>query len=71
MEDMVDGRHAMTIHGREDTRAMGTKKILASFEGIRGSETLWVCLVVGLLSLQSFLPSSPGVSGSSMHFPAR
>jgi hypothetical protein len=38
MEDMgVD--HVMMIHGREDTRAMDTKKILASYEGIKVSET--------------------------------
>lgn len=38
MEDMVDD-HAKKIHGREAMRAVGMKKILASCEGIRRSET--------------------------------
>lgn len=62
---------AMTIHGREGTKAAGTMKIPASYEGIRAARHNAVCLVVGLLSLQSFLPSSPGVSLSSMRFPGR
>jgi len=38
MEDMADDR-ARTIRARGDTKGMGTKKILASFEGIRCGET--------------------------------
>jgi hypothetical protein len=31
--------HEKTIHGREHTKAMDTKKILASCDGIRVNET--------------------------------
>jgi hypothetical protein len=52
MEDMAAG-HAMTIRGREGTKAMGTKKTPESYGGTRAARHHAVCLVVGLLSLQS------------------
>ena len=56
MEDMVVDDRARTIHAKEDTRAMGTMKILASFEGIRGSETLCGLSCGGSLESSVFSP---------------
>lgn len=36
---MVDD-HGRTIRGREDTKAMDTKRILANFEGIKGQRDI-------------------------------
>jgi hypothetical protein len=67
---MVDD-HGRTILGREDTKAMDTKRILANFEGIRGSETSCGLSCGGSFESSVFPPLSPGVSGSSMRSSAR
>jgi len=69
MDEMADTEvaHAMTIHGRDSMKAMATKRILAKFEGTRCSEASFGLSCGGFLDLQSFFPSTPGVSGSSIH----
>lgn len=66
-EDTVDDHERMTRE-KDSTRATVTKRILASCGDIRCSRTLSVCLVVGFSSIQSFFPSSPGVSGFRCYF---
>jgi hypothetical protein len=67
MVDMEDDLEKMS-HGRETTKAMGMTMILANSEDIRCSRTACGLSCGGFL--ESFFPSSPGVSHSSMH-PAR
>jgi len=62
MED-TEAAHAMMIHGRDSIRAMATKRILGKFEGTRCSEASFGLSCGGFLDLQSFFPSTPGVSG--------
>jgi hypothetical protein len=48
--------HEMTTLGREHMKAMGTKKILASCEDIRGSETSCGLSCGGSFEYSVFLP---------------
>ena len=48
--------HAKTIHGREHTKAMATKKILASCEDIRYSKASIGLACGGFLEYSVFLP---------------
>lgn len=68
MGDMAED-HAKTIHERDPTTVMVMRRILVNCEGIRYNETgWWVQQSCGGFSsnLPSFLPSSTGVSGSSI-----
>ncbi len=55
MEGMV-GDLAKMIHGREPTKAMGTRKILASCEDIRSGKTAKGLSCGGFLEYSIFLP---------------
>jgi hypothetical protein len=57
--------HATTTHGKELTRAMAMKRILASYEDTRCNDT-WVSWSCGGF-LEYFFPSSTGVSHFPMH----
>jgi len=68
MDEMADteAAHAKTIPGRDSMKAMATKRIHAKFGGTRCSEASFGLSCGGFLDLQSFFPSTPGVSGSSI-----